>query len=74
MNLKRTHCLRIQDDKNTGLLWDLTDKIKELKSWDRWLLNIEHLSCKGLEQPVATITDEELSTISHPIKESLKSS
>ena len=74
MNLKRTHCLRVQDDKKAGLLWNLTDKIEELKSWDRWLVNIEHFSRDGLEHPVAILSEEELRIMSHPINESLKNS
>ena len=56
MSLKRTHYLGIQDDKKAGILWNLADKIVELRTWDRWLVNIEHSSRDGIEHPVAILS------------------
>ena len=70
MNMEWTTALMV-DDKQAGLLFNLSDNMDLLKPLDKHLVKIDHASRDGKEHPLVVVSKNPLEMVSYPINEQI---
>ena len=69
MNMKHARAVKVHDDEQAGLLFNLSENSEILGSLDTILAETNHASRDSKEHPVAIVSENELEMVSYPIRE-----
>ena len=67
-----TRNLKLKEDNNFGVLWNLSDRFEAFRSIDEHLSNLNHARRKEDEHPMVIMSSSERDTVSYPFHENMK--